>query len=127
MMLVPAFLDMRDNVPDGAAFLQSAIVTGFVGILLSLATGDSMGRALDSRQAYLLTFSIWVFVPMFGALPFLFGPPHLGLTDAYFESVSGITTTGTSVIIGLDDLPPASTCGGASFNGWADWESSLSR
>jgi trk system potassium uptake protein len=106
MMLVPAFLDMRDAVPDGQSFVQSAIVTGFVGLLLSLSTSNALGRGLDVRQAYLLTFAIWVIVPVFAALPFIFGPPGLSLTDAYFESVSGITSTGASVISGLDELPP---------------------
>ena len=106
MMLVPAALDLLDDVPDLAAFLQSAILTGFVGLLLSLATGNAVRTTLDTRQAYVLTFAIWVIVPMFGALPFLFGPPHLSLTDAYFEAVSGITTTGSTVIVGLDNLPP---------------------
>lgn len=106
MMLVPAILDLRDPLPDGQSFVQSAIVTGFVGLLMSLSTSNALGRGLDIRQAYLLTFAIWVIVPVFGALPFLFGPPSLGLTDAYFEAVSGITSTGASVVIGLDNLPP---------------------
>ncbi len=106
MMLVPATLDLLDDVPDVAALLQSAILTGFVGLLLSLATGNAVRTALDTRQAYLLTFAIWVILPMFGALPFVFGPPHLSLTDAYFEAVSGITTTGSTMIVGLDNLPP---------------------
>ncbi|MCX7301864.1 MAG: TrkH family potassium uptake protein [Rhodobacterales bacterium] len=105
MMLVPTLVDMLDEAPDSDAFLQSALITSFVGILLSLATSNALKQGLDARQAYLLTFAIWVIVPMFGALPFYFGPPFLGLTDAYFEAVSGITTTGASVIVGLDDLP----------------------
>lgn len=106
LMLAPALVDWRMGLHNAADFAQAALVTGGVGGLLSLATANALGRALSLRQAYLLTASIWVIVPAFGALPFMLGEPHLGFTDAYFESVSGMTTTGSTVIIGLDDLPP---------------------
>jgi trk system potassium uptake protein len=106
MMLIPATVDLLNAADNGGTFLTSAMITGFVGVLLSLATGNGQRQGLNTRQAYLLTFGIWVIVPVFGALPFIFGPPGLDLTDAYFEAVSGITTTGASVIVGLDDLPP---------------------
>ncbi|MCU0803221.1 MAG: TrkH family potassium uptake protein [Rhodobacteraceae bacterium] len=54
----------------------------------------------------LLTAAIWTVIPLFGAIPFMTGAPGLSLTDAYFEAVSGITTTGASVIVGLDAAPP---------------------
>jgi trk system potassium uptake protein TrkH len=73
--------------------------------LIALSTVNSLGRGLDIRQAYLLTAVIWLGLPVFAALPFVLGSPGLSLTDAYFEAVSGITTTGSTVIVGLDDLP----------------------
>jgi trk system potassium uptake protein TrkH len=87
------------------AFLSSAAITGVVGGALALATGNALGSALDTRQAYLLTAGIWFLVPFFGALPFHLGAPGLSLQYAYFEAVSGITTTGATVIYGLDTLP----------------------
>ena len=105
MMLVPAVVDHRAGLKNGLDFLQCAILTGGTGVILSLATRNSLGRTLDTRQAYVLTAAIWGVVPFFGALPFYLGAPELALTDAYFEAVSGITTTGASVISGLDDLP----------------------
>ena len=64
------------------------------------------GRAgLSIQQAFLLTTTVWVTVPLFGALPFLLGETDLGFVDALFEAMSGVTTTGTTVIAGLDDLP----------------------
>jgi trk system potassium uptake protein TrkH len=105
LMLAPAIIDWRAGLENGMAFAASAGITGVVGGALTLATGNSLGRALDTRQAYLLTAGIWFLVPFFGALPFYIGAPGLNLQNAYFEAVSGITTTGATVIYGLDDLP----------------------
>lgn len=105
LMLAPAIVDWRAGLENGMAFLASAAITGVVGGALTLSTGNALGRALDTRQAYLLTASIWALVPFFGALPFWIGAPGLNLQLAYFEAVSGITTTGASVISGLANLP----------------------
>ncbi len=105
LMLAPAIIDWRAGLENGFAFLASAAMTGVVGGALTLATGNALGRALDTRQAYLLTAGIWCLVPLFGALPFYIGAPGLSLNNAYFEAVSGITTTGATVIVGLDSLP----------------------
>ena len=105
LMLAPAIIDWRAGLENGVAFLASAALTGVVGVALTLSTGNALGRALDTRQAYLLTACIWFVVPFFGALPFYIGAPGLSLLNAYFEATSGITTTGATVIYGLDDLP----------------------
>ncbi|HEX9857997.1 MAG TPA: potassium transporter TrkG, partial [Paracoccaceae bacterium] len=82
-----------------------ALFTSGTGALMVLSMRNAIGLGLSTRLAFLLTFGIWVVLPLFGALPFMIGAPGLGFTDAYFESVSGITTTGSTVIFGLDDLP----------------------
>jgi trk system potassium uptake protein len=105
LMLAPAIIDWRAGLANGYDFLASAALTGVVGAALTLSTGNALGRALDTRQAYLLTSAIWLLVPFFGALPFWIGAPGLSLQYAYFEAVSGITTTGATVIFGLEDLP----------------------
>lgn len=105
LMLAPAIIDWRAGLENGYDFLASAALTGVVGAALTLSTGNSLGQALDTRQAYLLTAGIWFLVPFFGALPFWIGAPGLSLQYAYFEAVSGITTTGATVIYGLDELP----------------------
>ncbi|MDK2775955.1 MAG: potassium transporter TrkH, partial [Tabrizicola sp.] len=105
LMLAPAIIDWRAGLDNGHAFLASAALTGVTGAALTLSTGNALGRALDTRQAYLLTAGIWFLVPFFGALPFWIGAPGLSLQYAYFEAVSGITTTGATVIFGLDELP----------------------
>ncbi len=105
LMVAPAILDWRSGDPNGFAIAKSALITGFVGVALSLATQNALGGALDVRQAYLLTAAIWTVLPAFGALPFWLGAPGLNYVDAMFEAVSGFTTTGATVISGLDDLP----------------------
>jgi len=106
LMLAPAVIDHRSGLANGSDFLKAAVITGFCGFALSLATVNGLGQGLNARQAYLLTVAIWVLVPLFGALPLIFGAPHLRFIDGYFEAVSGITTTGSTVIFGLDALPP---------------------
>ncbi len=105
LMLAPAIIDWRAGLANGYDFLACAALTGVVGAALTLSTGNALGRGLDTRQAYLLTAGIWFLVPFFGALPFWIGAPGLSLQYAYFEAVSGITTTGSTVIYGLDELP----------------------
>lgn len=105
LMVAPAIIDWRAGDPNGIAFAQCAMITGVVGGALSLATVNALGTSMDTRQAYLLTAAIWFMVPAFGALPFYLGAPGLMVSQAYFEAVSGITTTGATVIVGLDNLP----------------------
>lgn len=106
LMLAPAVVDWRSGDERNARdFLESAIITGTVGLLLSIATANALGGSLNARQAYLMTVAIWGLVPGFGGLPFMLGEPHLSFTQAYFEATSGVTTTGGTVIFGLADQP----------------------
>ena len=105
LMLAPAIIDQRAGLTNGLDFLQSAIITGAIGGLLALATANAVGQGLTVRQAYLLTVIIWTVLPIFGGLPYMLGEPHLTFTQAYFEATSGFTTTGATVIVGLDNLP----------------------
>lgn len=105
LMLAPALIDWRLDNGNAMAFVQAALITGAFGGLLSLATANAVGPSLDVRQAYVLTVLIWGGVPLFASLPLMIGAPGLVFTDAYFEAVSGITTTGSTVITGLDNLP----------------------
>ncbi len=105
LMLAPAVIDHRAGLANGLDFLESAIITGAIGGLLALATANAVGGGLTLRQAYLLTVVIWTVLPVFGGLPLMLGEPHLTFTQAYFEAASGFTTTGLTVITGLDALP----------------------
>lgn len=104
-MLAPAAMDLLNADPNGWQVLKAAIETLLFGGLVALASRSGTPHALTLRQAYLLTAAIWIVVPAFGALPFVHGKPDVSLTDAYFEAVSGITTTGYTVFTHLEDLP----------------------
>jgi len=67
LMLAPAIIDWRAGLENGADFLESAIITGAVGLMLSVATANGLAGGLNARQAYLMTAMIWGFVPMFVA------------------------------------------------------------
>ena len=105
LMLIPAAVDGLAGSSDGRVFLTCATVTFGIGGLVTLATRNSTGEALSIRQAFLLTIAIWTMVPLFGSLPFMLGVTKSRFIDAYFEAVSGITTTGSTVLVGLDQLP----------------------
>ncbi|MCB5410574.1 TrkH family potassium uptake protein [Pseudogemmobacter faecipullorum] len=105
LMLAPAVLDWRAGDPNGFDIFRAALITFFTGMAVALATSNTGARSLDVRQAYLLTASIWIIAPLFAALPLMLGAPGLPLAYAWFEAVSGLTTTGATVIVGLDNLP----------------------
>ncbi|SOC16360.1 TrkH family potassium uptake protein [Rhodobacter maris] len=104
-MLLPAGYDMLLSDANGLQVLKAAIETLLFGALLSLAARPDEPRPLTLRQAYMLTAAIWLFLPAFGALPFIHGKPDVSFADAYFEAVSGVTTTGYTVFQHLDELP----------------------
>ncbi|MFZ0099972.1 MAG: TrkH family potassium uptake protein [Gemmobacter sp.] len=105
LMFLPAGLDLAVGNGNAAGFATAAITVTATGAAISLATRGAIRHAFDLRSAFLLTFGIWILTPLVGALPLMTGAPGLGFTDAYFEAVSGITTTGSTVIFGLSDLP----------------------
>ncbi|WP_233193012.1 TrkH family potassium uptake protein [Acidimangrovimonas sediminis] len=107
-MLAPLAVDLWDGSRNWQAFFEAAVFTSLTGAMISVAcrSGLDSDDEFTVREAFLLTTGIWVFAPVFGALPFITGAPHAGFTDAYFEAVSGITTTGSSVFPHLDLLPP---------------------
>ncbi len=106
LMLAPAALDWSFGHDSALVFLLCGAATAVTGALIAVASLGSTRAGLSLRQTFLLTVATWVTMPMFGAVPFMLGPPGAGWTDAYFEAVSGITTTGTTVFTGLDSMPP---------------------
>ncbi len=104
-MLLPAFADFSSHSGGADVFIGSAAVTIFVGVLLWMSGRAAPIRRLDLRQAFLLTFCLWSVLSVFAALPLMWGRANLSITDALFESMSGLTTTGATVMSGLDGLP----------------------
>ena len=104
VMFIPAVFDLVDGHPDWNVFVGSAGVTLFVGVSL-LLTCRTGGVKLTTRQAFMMTTLSWVVLTFFAALPFYFSSLHLSFTDSFFEAMSGLTTTGSTVITGLDLAP----------------------
>lgn len=104
-MLGPLVADLVAGNGHWPVFLESAIITTMTGALIAVACANAVGGGLTIRQGFLLTSGVWSVLPLFGALPFMMGATQMSLVDAYFESMSGMTTTGTTMITGLDDLP----------------------
>lgn len=104
-MLLPALVDYVAGNADWMVFFGSSCLTMVTGMLLYLATRGS-GGSMRTRQAFIMTVTVWVSLSAFGALPFYFSGLVPGYTDAFFESISGLTTTGATVMTGLDLMPP---------------------
>ncbi len=104
-MLVPLALSIAYDSDNQVAFFSSATVTSLVGIVFLLIGKKYHFDFMQPRQVFLITTCAWTGVSLFSALPFLFISNPLSLADAVFEAVSGVTTTGSTVIVGLDALP----------------------
>jgi potassium uptake protein, TrkH family len=106
LSFVPSLiLALVDQDGEWWVFLASLVLTASVGLLLWWPN-DHCDNELSVRDGFLVVALFWALLGLFGALPFIFGL-HLNLTDAVFESISGFTTTGATVIDGLDQLPPS--------------------
>ena len=104
-MVVPLLADLSADHDDWQVFAISAAFTLFVGVALML-TNRAPDFALSIRQAFLLTTLSWIVTVVFAAIPLKLATIDLSYTDAFFEAMSGITTTGATVIVGLDTAPP---------------------
>ena len=104
-MLFPMAADYASGNDHWLIFLESAIISVTIGGLVALACGNSVTGGLSLRQTFLLTALVWLTLPVFGALPFVLGVTNASPTDAFFEAMSGLTTTGATAFSGLAGLP----------------------
>ncbi len=104
-MVLPFLADALAGSPNAGNFAISGMITIFSGSMIALACKDSRATGLSIQQTFLLTTGVWVALPIFGALPFWLGAPSVSYTDAFFEAMSGLTTTGSTVFANLDELP----------------------
>lgn len=104
-MIIPMFADMLAGNDHWIIFVESATITVLIGGLIALACSNGVGSGLSLRQTFLLTALVWLTLPIFGAIPFVLGATEANFTDAFFEAMSGLTTTGATVFNRLDDLP----------------------
>src|SRR5512146_1054757 len=86
------------------AFFDSFLLIGISGLVLWYPVRNAEYE-LRLRDGFLITSAIWVLASLVTAIPFPLAQPYLSFTDAVFEAASGLTTTGATVITGLDDLP----------------------
>ncbi len=102
-MFVPIVFQFIYSEID-SSFFGASIVTIIFGILFFLSNIDH-NKKLNLQQAFLLTALSWMSIAIFGSLPFLFSNLNFSFTNAFFESMSGITTTGSTVISNLNEMP----------------------
>ena len=102
-MLIPLIAQFFYEEID-SSFFGSSIVTIIFGTLFFLSNLDH-DRKLNLQQAFLLTALSWLSIAIFGSLPFIFSSLDFSFTNAFFESMSGITTTGSTIISNLEDMP----------------------
>jgi trk system potassium uptake protein len=102
-MLIPIITQLLYNEID-SSFFGASIVTVIFGTLFFLSNLDH-DKKLNLQQAFLLTALSWLSIAIFGSLPFVFSNVNFSFTNAFFESMSGITTTGSTIIPNLESMP----------------------
>ena len=102
-MLIPVIIQLIYNELD-SGFVSASIITIIFGVLFFLTNLDH-NKNIDLPQAFILTALSWISIAIFGSLPFIFSNLSLNFTDAFFESMSGITTTGSTILTDLDNAP----------------------
>ena len=104
-MLVPAVVDLLYGNPDWKAFFVAASFGLAVNGMVLMSTKGS-GAGLGTKQVFLMLTLAWSWLPFLGSLPLMFSEYQLSMTDAYFEAIRGMTTTGSTILSGLDSAPP---------------------
>ena len=102
-MLTPIIVQFIYDEFD-SSFFGASIVTIIFGTLFFLSNLDH-NKKLNLQQAFLLTSLSWLSIATFGSLPFIFSSLNFSFTNAFFESMSGITTTGSTIISNLETVP----------------------
>lgn len=104
-MAAPGLADFANGSDNWRAFALAGGVSVFFGGAIAAASSEDRAPGLSIQQTFILTTLAWLALPVFGALPFAFGAPNVSYTDAFFEAMSGLTTTGSTVFTGLDQMP----------------------
>ena len=102
-MIIPVGVQIIYSEID-SSFIGASIITIIFGTLFFL-TNLNHDKKVNLQQAFLVTALSWLSIAIFGSLPFIFSTLELTVTDAFFESMSGITTTGSTIISNLEDTP----------------------
>ncbi|HMQ94930.1 MAG TPA: TrkH family potassium uptake protein [Amaricoccus sp.] len=105
-MALPLVADLAAGSANARVFATTAILVIVSGAVLAFACSSGASARMGVQESFLLATGTWAVFPIFGALPFWFGAPQASFTDAFFEAMSGLTTTGATVFTSLDTLPP---------------------
>ena len=103
-MLLPAMVDLAGSSSDWRVFAGAQIITAFFGFALIFMNQQKKFH-MTAKETFVMTVLSWIIIAGFAALPFCFSEIHLSYSNAFFEAMSGITATGSTVITGLDHLP----------------------
>ncbi|TRD21721.1 TrkH family potassium uptake protein [Palleronia caenipelagi] len=104
-MVIPMGFDIAYNNGHWSVFLRSMVIASLSGVFLALACSNANPGRLTVQQTFLLTSLVWFCLPIFGGIPFYLTVDHATVTDAFFESMSALTTTGSTVYSGLEHMP----------------------
>ncbi|MEO1040092.1 MAG: TrkH family potassium uptake protein [Pseudomonadota bacterium] len=102
--LAPALVDLRADARSAHAFFGSAVIGLFAGGVMTLM-GRGTNKSISPRGAIIVTAGSWALLALAAAAPLKLAAPELSWTDAIFEATSGITTTGATIMTGLQDQP----------------------
>jgi trk system potassium uptake protein TrkH len=102
--LPPLFLAWWWDEPSAMAFLESFLLAGVAGFVLWFPVRNAHYE-MRLRDGFLIVSAVWIIAVLVTALPFMLAAPNLSYTDAVFEAASGLTTTGATVIVGIETLP----------------------
>ena len=97
-MIIPILVDLAEGRGQRWVFVESALITTLGGGMIALASANGVREGLTIQQTFMLTTGVWLMLPLFGALPFVLGATDASVTDAMFEAMSGLTTTGATVL-----------------------------
>ena len=106
-MLLPALAAFIYGDGELDTFLIASFISIVIGGTLGISTRGSARGKLNIQQVFLITTLVWLILPIFGAIPFIIGAPRATYTNAFFEAMSGLTTTGSTVFTNLENLPHA--------------------
>ena len=105
MMFLPLMFSFYYNSGDEAALLFSGLFTFIIGLFFWYFTKGERGKRVNKREGYMVVAMGWFSISIVGMFPYLFSGVIPDMTNAIFESVSGLTTTGASVINDIESIP----------------------
>lgn len=105
-MVIPFLTDWSEGRGHAFVFFESMLITISVGVLLAMGNANAVrSGGLTIEQTLIVTTTVWLILPIFGALPMVIGDSELSWVDGYFEAMSGLTTTGSTILGDLESLP----------------------